>query len=276
MLYILIAVSLINGVYLRSIDAALKNDNHPKLMQRHERAQPQEEANRIWERAIAAKGGRERLHSINNVVISSDSEYRTSALRKNKIRQEELYVLPHKSWSWSDLRPDVFGLRVTMYNFDTNMKYVISEGEPLHQPEPIPVAERDRAEMRGLLADLLETKWLKPVLVGVSKGRIRFRPVDILETKVNARRVDFALDQKTHLPVRVSYHNVINGKTYITTVDLSDYVQVNGIMVPEKVKYGDGTEYKQTYRFNVEYNREIFIKPPPLAAGPEAWKLGNP
>ncbi len=30
---------------------------------------------------------------------------------------------------------------------------------------------------------------------------------------------------------------------------------------------------KMTYQFNVEYNEDIFTKPPPFEAGAEAWKV---
>lgn len=268
MLFILIAISLIGGV--RSDTRAV--EAQPEQMRNHIAEPRQTEAERIWEQAIAAKGGRGRLHLVRNLIISARAEYRTASFKKNTIRQEAFYVLPRKFWLWNDLRPDVFGLTVTMYNFESKMKYVISEGEPHRQPEPIPEAERSRSEMHGLLAYLLETRWLKPGLIGASTGRIGSRTVDIVETRVNGKRVDFALDQKTHLPVRVSFYDVVKGKTYVTAIELGDYVDVSGINVPQKVRHEDGTEYKQSYRFNVEYNADIFIKPPPLSAGPDAWK----
>ena len=74
------------------------------------------EAERIWEQAIEAKGGRERLYAVRNAVVSSKGIYRTSRGKDNKIRQEEFYVFPDMFWAWSDYRPDVFGLRVEMVN----------------------------------------------------------------------------------------------------------------------------------------------------------------
>lgn len=275
MLLKIIAMSFVAVLGFRSVAirpiTSIEIPHYFKLMPDKKTVQD-EEAVAIWEQAISAKGGRERLHSVRNMVISVRAEYRTSMVKKKQIRQEGLYVLPNKSWLWNDLRPDVFGLRVTMYNHDTRMKYVISEGEPHRQLEPIPEAEKARSRIYGLLSYLPETKWVRPVLVGLSTGRVRLRPVYIVETRVHGERVDFALDRKTHLPVRVSYYDVIKDKTYITAVELSDYVEISGIRVPQQVKYDDGTVYKQTYQFNVEYNKDIFIKPTTLEAGPEAWK----
>jgi hypothetical protein len=246
-------------------------------------AKQPEEAVRLWEQAVAAKGGREHLHSVRNMVISSRGEYMTSSFKKNKIRTEELLVFPNKYWSWDDLRPDVFGLTVEMYNYDTNMKYIISDGEPHHPPEPIKERQRNKSLRNAQLSFLLETKWMKPTLVKANTGRVGLRPVDIVQTTVEGERVDFAFDRKTHLPVRVSYYDVVRGKTYIMALALSDYIEISGIKVPQtskvdegdKYKYGEGVKYKASYQFNVEYDPEIFVKPPPLEAGPEAWRRKN-
>ena len=56
---------------------------------------------------------------------------------------------------------------------------------------------------------------------------------------------------------------------------MSDYVEISGIKVPQTIKYDDGTEYNQSYQFNVEYNKDVFIRPPGIEAGPEAWKIAK-
>lgn len=232
-----------------------------------------EEAIRIWEQAIAAKGGRQRLHSVHNMVISTRGEYTTSLFKKNQVRREELLVFPNKYWFLDDYRPDVLGLTISMYNYDTNMKYVISEGEPNHPPESITETQRNKALRNAQLSFLLETQWLKPTLVKASAGRIGLRPVDIVQTAINGERVDFAFDRKTHLPVRVSYYDIVHGKTYVNVESFSNYTEVNGIKVPLTQEYDDGSTYKASFQFNVEYKKDIFIKPPPIEAGPKAWRL---
>ena len=84
-------------------------------------------AERLWEQAITAKGGREALYGVRNLFVSSRRDYPSRRLKKNQLRHEVLYVLPHKFWSWSDYRPDVFGLRIEMYDYERSTKYVISE-----------------------------------------------------------------------------------------------------------------------------------------------------
>jgi hypothetical protein len=236
---------------------------------------PQEEARHLWEQAIAAKGGRERLRAVRNMVVSTHGEYTTSLLKRNQVRREELLVFPNKYWFLDDYGQDVFGLRITMYNYDTNVKYIISEGEPHHAPEPITEMQRNKALRNGQLSFLLESQWLKPILVKASTGIIGLHPVDIVQTTVGDERVDFAFDQKTHLPIRVSYYNVVRGKTYINVQSFSDYTEVNGIKVPLTIVYYDGSKYKASFQFNVEYNDDIFVKPPSISAGPEAWKMAK-
>lgn len=231
-----------------------------------------QEAQRLWELVIAAKGGRERLFAVRNMVISSRGEYASSALRKNHVRREELLVFPHKYWFWDDYRPDVFGLSVSMYDYDNNISYLITDSDPYHPPEPMANRQRNKALRNDQLSFLLETRWFKPSLVNASTGKVGMRAVDILQTIVDGERVDFFFDQQTHLPARISYYDVFNGKTYSNTQSFSDYTKVNGIGVPQTIVYDDGSKYKSSFQFNVEYNENIFVRPPPIEAGPEAWR----
>lgn len=269
----LVAISLICGLCFQYATAAVKPQvpHQTKQMQGDEAQRQQKEAERLWEQAIAAKGGRDRLYAVRNMVISTKKET-SSLFNKNRVRREELLVFPNKYWFWDDNRPSVFGLVVSMYNYDSNMSYVISEGEPYHQAEPIKNAQKNKAIRNDQLSFLLETKWLKPILVNASAGRVGLRSVNIVETVVDGERVDFAFDRKTHLPVRVSYYDIVNGKTYVNIQSFSDYADVGGIKVPMTEQYTDGSKYKASFQFNVEYNEDIFVKPPPLEAGPQAWR----
>ena len=60
-----------------------------------------EEAERLWEQAIAAKGWRERLYSISNLQLSvRDRQW--WGFRRVPYDIEALYVFPGKLWAWSD------------------------------------------------------------------------------------------------------------------------------------------------------------------------------
>lgn len=223
-------------------------------------------ARELWEQAIAAKGGRARLYAVRNMVVSA------RRIGGNvPVHQESLSVFPNKVWLWTDQRPSIFGLRMTMYNYETGMKYVVQEGDPRTELEPIEAKEASLYRNAGM-PDLLESQGFKPVPERASVGKVGRQSVDIIQTVLDGRRIDFALDRETHLPVRISLYSIFQGKTYETNTYLSDYVEVNGIKVASTVELEAGTKYKQNHQFNVEYNENIFVKAPPLEAGAEAWK----
>jgi hypothetical protein len=234
-----------------------------------------QEARRIWEQAIAAKGGRERLHAVQNLVISTVGNYATSSGKTNTVRTEAFFVFPNKIWIWSDYRPDVLGLTVEMLNFDSNTRYFINSDNPPPMPLSIPNNEKSEARIYGLLSYLPETEWLKPILVRASTSKIGRHSVDVVQTTVGDKRVDFAFDRETHLPIRVSYYHA-RGDKYVLDVaeNLSDYTKVNGIKVPQRREV-DGSVDRISIQINVPYNEDIFTKPPSIAAGPEAWKIAR-
>lgn len=238
-------------------------------------------AQQIWEQAIAAKGGREHLHAVRNIVISSRGQYR-HGLKIYQVHTEAFFVFPNKIWTWNDYRPDVFGLTVEMYNFDTGVRYFSNSDNPPPQSHVIPSYETNLSNTYGLLGYLLETKWLKPKILGTSAERIEGRTIDVVHTMLQDnvsgflpedRYIDFAFARTTHLPVRVSYYHVRGGERVLDLTEyLSDYTEVNGIKFPQQRKV-EGSIDRIKIQINVEYNEDIFNKPPLVQAGAEAWKV---
>src|SRR5215470_4529823 len=176
----------------------------------------QQKAAQLWEQAIAAKGGRERLSGVRNIVISSSAQYTSHTGNKSHVATEALIVFPDKLWTWEDYRPDVFGLIVTMYNGASHEKYVLTPAEPDGPIEPISPNEHPLSRMYGLVSVLPEVNGLKPIPLRTSLGVVGNQPVDIVETVLDGERIDFALDRKSHLPVRVSYYSASTNKTFVT------------------------------------------------------------
>jgi len=244
----------------------------------------QQEVRRIWEQAIAAKGGRERLQAVQNLVISKVGNYPTSSGKTNTVRTEAFFVFPNKIWMWMDYRPDVLGLTVETYNFDSRVNYIITSDDPPPIPQAIRPSETSKSHTHGLLSYLLETKWLKPELVSAKTERIRRRTVDVVRTTLRDdvegfspenKYIDFAFDRETHLLIRVSYYHKRGYEEVLDVAEnLSDYTEVNGIKVPQKSEVGGSIE-KISIQINVPYNEDIFTKPPSVAAGPEAWKIAK-
>lgn len=240
-----------------------------------------QEAQRIWEQAVAAKGGRERLYAVQNLVISTVGNYTTGSGKTNTVRTEAFFVFPNKIWRWMDYRPDVLGLTVEMYNFDSGVNYIITSDNTPPTPQAIRPSETSKSHTRGLLSYLLETKWLKPELVSARTGRIGRCTVDVVRTTLRDevegfasenRYIDFAFDRETHLPIRVSYYHKRGDQEVLDVAEnLSDYTEVNGIKVPQKGEV-DGSLEKINIQINVPYNEDLFATPPSIASGPGAWR----
>ncbi len=76
-------------------------------------------AERVWELAVQAQGGRDKLLSIRNeVVITKERGHIT----------ESLFVFPNKWWNWDDLRPTMFGVVMRMENYETRQNYIARAG----------------------------------------------------------------------------------------------------------------------------------------------------
>jgi len=81
-----------------------------------------ERAKQLWELAIAAKGGREKLYQVKSLAITDS---------RSGYPQVDLYVFPDKFFSWSDVRPTVFSFHASVINFEKNDENVRQEGNQL-------------------------------------------------------------------------------------------------------------------------------------------------
>lgn len=232
-----------------------------------------QEAERIWELGIVAKGGREKLIGIRSVFVSTESTYYLG-LKKITNRKETLYVLPNRWWIWDDHRPSVFGLEMTMYNLENGKKYYARQGEKDVQVDQL-ASNQKNTNLSGLVFDLMETKWNRPTPEAVIKGKVGSQDVDIVQTSLWGQRIDFYLDIKTHLPAKIIAYKdrIVNYQA-----EFSNYMEVDGIKMPSCFILGGNngaakTKYSIAYQFNVEYNESIFTTPPlPVESASEAWK----
>lgn len=237
------------------------------------------EAERLWELAIAAKGGRERLHTVNNLQVSIREKV-WYGLRRLPFIWEALYVFPNKSWEWHDERKTIFGFSIVTYNQERNIFYWYvdhGKGGALAKPMDLMNGKAGLSTLYHMqLRYFMETKWVKPIPMSVETGKVGRHSVDIIQTIVKGfptkdgkdeTRIGFALDRKTHLPRQVIYYTISFGKEYSGGVDLSDYTEINGLQIPLKV---DGL--KSNCQINVDFNEQIFEQQPNVAAGIEAWK----
>lgn len=222
-------------------------------------------AQQIWEQAVAAKGGRERILNIKS-FLSYDKNLDFVGLR----------VFPDKTWNWSNNGKPI-GLTVTSENYSKEISYRIMKGAEPFSFKPSTKMEWGLASMLDLL---LETKWIKPEILGSDTTEINGRKFDVVCTEVANYRVvktNFIFDPETHLLARtLRYYTKSPGDGFYTT-DYSDYVAIKGIMFPQKeIRKPSDQKGRLIDNFkvdiDVDYREDLFDKPPSIEDGPNGWK----
>ena len=231
------------------------------------------EARDLWEKVVEAKGGRSKILSIKNIVVSSEGSFRQN-FHEYKIRLEDLYVFPNKWWSWNDHRPSIFGLRTKMYDWTANRKYVVTDGDPIFRGlQDFESTDSKSTNFAGATPDLLlETKWNAPIPERVYFIKYRGKKTRAIQTSLLSSRIDFILDEKSLLPVQTVYYSADGSQTKSS---FSNYVEIYGIKMPSTVIFEgqDGNmRYSKKYQFNVDFDENIFKSPPPFEKGPKGWQ----
>ena len=224
----------------------------------------------LWETAIAAKGGRERLHSIKSFGISYvDTARNFLGLAVHRGIVESLYAFPNKSWAWDDGLPPPFSLSVRVLNLEQDLSCTAFRNNPnpvCGQPKQRGPSPANEYISQVQYLYLMETRWVRPIPYSVTTDKIEGKTVEVLHTRFADKRIDYYLNQKTHLPRRVSVF-CGNSSRATLSVDLYDYVNVDGIQMPSKQHKG-----KINFEVNPPYDETIFTHPPVIAAGPHAWR----
>ncbi|HEY9401978.1 MAG TPA: hypothetical protein VIQ24_04755 [Pyrinomonadaceae bacterium] len=234
-----------------------------------------QEAEKLWEQAVLAKGGRVNLHAVSNILASSRIRGTKYLVKPFTLRYEDFFVFPDRSWSWIDeSESGIFGIKVQMLNLKRNLTYLTYPDDPesprVSQPCP-DCTDIKYSILRGQLRYLMESRWVRPVPLSASKERRGARPVDVVRTLVNGERVDFVLDGKSYLPLEINHYYKFRGVESIHTEGMSDYVEVAGIKVPRKLTI-QRYRYRVEHHINVQYDESLFEHPPTIEAGAEAWK----
>lgn len=253
--YLVIAWLIISAVSTTT-NAATQND-----------AQNQAAAAALWEEAIRAKGGRERLQSVQNLLISSTVEFSGGSREET----ERLYVMPAKAWIYTHNPENRTSLDATVMNFEHKF-CMVTLSPPFSLSPCLP-----ETPLQYLVQDpviyLMETKWVRPQPLRVRTEGKGDKQLDVIETKVGSLRVDFYLDRKTRLPIKLvtgPYGGVaqVSPELRPMTIELKDYVAIDGIMMPRRVtREPQGQSPAQElrrdyedakYRFNVAYKEKLF------------------
>jgi hypothetical protein len=224
-------------------------------------------ARELWEMAIKAKGGREKLLQVKCLYLVSED------------RNEPLhyfFVFPDLEFTYGYVRARE-RTSITIYNGKLGVNW--------WRVDDFPTVFRksnkdDAAWMRfRQIQLLLFSGSAEPTPISARKKRDGFKKVDVVQTDWDGWRIDYYLDPKSHLPVKVAYSaSPIKEPLEVDEeVELQDYEEISGVMLPRKLKVSHTTysakwEEKLRFEINPDYNPQIFENEPTPKMGPEAWR----
>jgi hypothetical protein len=223
------------------------------------------QAAKLWEAAVEAKGGRQRLHQVKSLAVF----YEASKGRPSV----ELYEFPDKLWMWFDTRPSKFGLYVEALDYSKNLSYMILGGPDGKIQKLDTMPNKTSFLEKPQLIHLLESAYFKPELLSTYKTRLGFKPVDVVVVRMDKFRAGVFLDAKTHLPLRIGYYFKEAGGELFKWYDLSGYREVEGIKLPSVIVEDDRIKKEVRYEINPKYDPQVFERPPSVKGGPEQWRL---
>jgi hypothetical protein len=238
------------------------------------------DARRLWDQVVTARGGRARLHSISNMVLTKD-------VKPTDVYTDiSVFAFPNRFWQWSRFRVVKEGLFVTMANLDDGVFLVAGNtGLVTNQTG---LDERKRANYRETyLIDgcsfLLETKWLQPTPVRIRRETVGREPLDVIETYFPDLQVyrnfrqDFYVDPES-LEVKGVEQLDDKGKGY-GYYSFVGSTNVEGIQVPKSFNiFRRASDVRKTsytplyFQFNVSLDEGLFKRIPAEKDGPDAWK----
>jgi hypothetical protein len=234
-------------------------------------AQPPCVASEVWEKLIAAKGGRANLEDVRVFYVKEQEAATRLSFARRDIRT--LYVMPRFFWQWDDTHTPMFGVTITQFDLDQGTMASLntsSSFKPVFEKSMVPTKERvdDR-----VAAYLIETKWLKPVAVGCKIAQEEQRRVVLLEVEARGNRYVYHLDAKTYLPLRLS----VPEEGLVWEHYLEGYRRVGEIMLPQhRRKVYDPLapeSFTVSYEINPQYDPDFRKLDLSYEAGPDAWRL---
>jgi hypothetical protein len=219
------------------------------------------EAQQLIEKALAAKGGRDRIQKARNVLFVH-----------GKGRYRSLLVPPGRLWEWIDSRGDKYfdGLEVRMFDPERNVSYLAFADEREARRLSPPNGELDSNYTRNALAFLVEPNGIDLDPVDVVRMRINGRMSEVVRVRSGVWLVGFVFDPTTHLPS--AFVENLESRAQFGMVLMRDYVDVGGIQMPSKVSFGGAAYHSSTFEVNVDIEAHFFERPPRVADGPDAFR----
>ena len=241
------------------------------------RADSAGEAERTWEQMIDAKGGRGNLYRIETMVQETRdySIYLYPIFAHGKEHTVKVYAFPNGEWRWETA--PIFGDKVQAADLIAGAGYIGYPNNDIRKTSDLRWEKEDLKNIQ--LVYFNETRWLKPKPVRMLLYKKIPKKVEAIETDLDGERIEFWVDRKIHLPVKIiSYRDFGHGKglepSY--TWNLSHYRWMNGIQIPNKISMivlsGDPGTSRFMPILNPKLREDLFTSPPRFEDGPDAWK----
>lgn len=248
------------------------------------------QANEFWNKAIEAKGGRDRLHSVKSLLVESSSKNHNDEPDFQRIDTTEVFLPPSRFWSCIDQRPG-FPLVILQYDFQKEVGHEFDEkslktfSPRSTTPEKLRInsIELDGSRFNNFAKEnfiekqliyLMETESLRPKISGWRREKVGKTSSVVVEASFGREQFEYFLDPNTYLPIKVRILTWINelSKSSEEEFFFSDYVKINGIHFPRSVSKGVGSAIRVKFEVNTKINKKLFDTLPSSTTGPESWK----
>ncbi len=229
----------------------------------------------LWARALAAKGGAERLHALRNFVITESAPF--SKVTRFAAQESSVIVCepPGRWWEFLDYRPGLLGFGTRVLDLEKRLHFY-SEGGDSRSGSVRP-ADLDGTLSRMTyvqLAYFMETAVVRPRL-----GKVEaINGFDVVHSDVDGLAVSFYLDRRTHLPTHVEVIRTFTIKGVTPPkgqlrrwYTLEKYVEISGLQIPTHVGLG-GDFANATVEVNVDLDPALFDTPPDGVTSGDAWR----
>ena len=219
-------------------------------------AEPQE----VWEQAVKAKGGRDRLRSVHSLAVyMKPAEVNLAGPPTNW-----LCVFPDRYFEFE--ARSIGSQHAMVVDGAAGRVAMDATGIP-RNARPLPAAEHDRLALNQVVF-LLESAWLQPRPVAVRRN--------VLTVEAAGRTYELFLDSAS-LPERIVSPPVPGQKPKIQyEYKLQRYRDFQGVMLPARIvritRLQEGT-WDVDYEIDAKYNPKLFERMPNLADGPEPWRI---
>lgn len=231
------------------------------------------EAERLWEQLVEVRGGRKKLHGISNMFVASGSG--------DSVRYR-LYVYPQRYWEWNRA-PKFHDFFFAMTgNLDLGW-YRTADKTGLISDRRFPPVTGGADYRNDWLTDacifFLETKWLQPKPLRVTRRTLGREQLDMLETTLaDGALLNYYIEPESLIVRGAALHSSTSDKVPRFHV-FDSYTTVEGISVPKAFAVlldikpaKKSAMVPLTFQFNVDYDETLFERPPSFAAGPDAWR----